>query len=117
MALAIYGYAGCTTVKKARDWAGANGLNPDYAHFSAVPDLEEKIAGWVAAAGIDAVFNDRSQTFGKLAPEEQAAITASEATKIAAMAADPRLIKRPVGSDGATLLTGFRQPEWEAAFL
>jgi arsenate reductase len=33
------------------------------------------------------------------------------------MAADPRLIKRPVGTDGKTVLTGFRQQEWEAAFL
>ncbi|MFZ2102763.1 MAG: ArsC/Spx/MgsR family protein [Oricola sp.] len=116
MTLEIYGYAGCSTVKKARDWADANDLNPVYAHFSAVPDLVRRIAGWAASAGIDAVFNDRSQTFRNLASGEQAAIAASDATKIAAMAADPRLIKRPVGVNGATVLTGFRQSEWEAAF-
>lgn len=117
MAIEIYGYSGCTTVKRARDWAEANGLDPRYEHFSKLPDLKDRIAGWVKTAGIDAVFNDRAQTFKKMAPEEQQAIAASETAKIEAMAADPRLIKRPVGTDGKTVLTGFRQPDWENAFL
>lgn len=117
MTIAIYGYPGCTTVKKAREWAEAKGLDPQYAHFAKLPDLQASIGEWVKIAGIDAVFNEKAQTFRKLAPEEQAAITASEASRIAAMAADPRLIKRPVGTDGKTVLTGFSQAEWEAAFL
>lgn len=116
MTIRIYGYPGCTTVKKARDWAEASGLDPQYDHFSKVPDLKEEIARWVAAAGIDAVFNAKAQTFKKMAPEEQAAILAGDEAKIEAMAADPRLIKRPVATDGKTVLTGFRQPEWESAF-
>lgn len=117
MGVAIYGYAGCTTVKKARDWAEQNGLDADYAHFSALPDLKERVAGWAQTAGMDAVFNEKAQTFRKMTPEEQAAITASDESRIAAMAADPRLIKRPVATDGKTVLTGFARPAWEAAFL
>lgn len=117
MAVAIYGYPGCTTVKKARDWAETNGLDPQYEHFSKLPGLKENIADWVKTAGIDAVFNNRAQTFRKMAPEEQQAIAASEAAKIEAMAADPRLIKRPVATDGNTVLTGFKQADWENAFL
>lgn len=117
MTFAIYGYPGCTTVKKAREWAERNGLSPDYAHFSRLADLKDRIAVWAQSAGIDAVFNEKAQTFRKMAPEEQAAITASDAAKIEAMAADPRLIKRPVGTDGKTVLTGFRPAEWETAFL
>jgi arsenate reductase len=116
MAIRIYGYPGCTTVKRAREWADGKGLAAEYAHFSRTPDLEAEIAGWAGTAGIDAVFNDRAQTFKKLDPAEQAAITASDKAKIAAMAADPRLIKRPVGTDGGTVLTGFKQDEWERAF-
>lgn len=117
MTLAIYGYPGCTTVKKAREWAERNGLSPDYAHFSKLPDLKASIADWARTAGIDAVFNEKAQTFRKMAPEEQAEIAASDATKIEAMAADPRLIKRPVGSDGTKVLTGFVITDWEEAFL
>lgn len=117
MTIEIFGYQGCTTVKKAREWAESNGLDPHYEHFSKLPDLKDRIAAWVKTAGIDAVFNDRAQTLKKMAPEEQAAITASEASKIAAMTADPRLIKRPVGTDGRTVLTGFSQADWQQAFL
>jgi arsenate reductase len=104
-------------VKKAREWAEANGLDPQYEHFSKLPDLKDRIAEWVKTPGIDAVFNEKAQTFKKMAPEEQAGITASDAARIEAMAADPRLIKRPVGTDGKTVLTGFKQAEWEKAFL
>jgi len=117
MSIEIYGYSGCTTVKKAREWAEANRLEPQYEHFSKLPDLKDRIAEWVQAAGIDAVFNEKAQTFKKMAPEDRQAITASDAAKIEAMAADPRLIKRPVGTDGKTVLTGFRQADWENAFL
>ena len=117
MGLAIYGYAGCTTVKKARDWAESSSLDADYAHFASLPDLKDQIAGWAKIAGIDAVFNEKAQTFSMMAPEEREAITANDEAKIAAMAADPRLIKRPVGTDGRIVLTGFAQAEWEKAFL
>ena len=117
MAIRIYGYPGCTTVKRAREWAEAKGLDPQYEHFSKLPSLKDEIAGWAKTAGIDAVFNEKAQTFKKMAPGEQAAIAASEASKIEAMAADPRLIKRPVATDGKTVLTGFRQADWENAFL
>jgi Spx/MgsR family transcriptional regulator len=117
MAIAIYGYPGCTTVKKARDWAESERLDPGYDHFSKLPDLRDKISDWVSAAGIDAVFNDRSQTFRKLDADRQREITASSEGKIAAMAEDPRLIKRPVVTDGVTVLTGFSEKEWSDAFL
>ncbi len=116
MTVHIYGYPGCTTVKKAREWAEAEGLDPHYAHFSKLPDLKASLAEWIEKAGIDSVFNDRAQTLKKMPESEQQAITASDDAKIAAMAADPRLIKRPVGTNGKTVLTGFKQPEWEAAF-
>jgi len=117
MTIAIYGYPGCTTVKKAREWAEREGLSADYAHFSKVPDLKDRLADWVKTAGIDSVFNEKAQTLRKMTPEEQAAITASDAAKIDAMAAEPRLIKRPVGTDGETVLTGFDRADWEKAFL
>lgn len=116
MKLMIYGYPGCTTVKRARQWADDSLGAHDYAHFAKVDDLAAALDEWVAKAGIDAVFNDRAQTFKKMDADEQAAITASDAAKKAAMVADPRLIKRPVGTDGVTVLTGFKADDWGAAF-
>ncbi len=112
----IYGYAGCSTVKKAVQWAEAQNLNADYAHFNKVEELEALLKVWVDKAGIEKVFNAKAQTFKKLDPEEQNQITQSQSSMIAAMAADPRFIKRPIGTDGKVVLTGFDIDEWEKAF-
>lgn len=116
MKLMIYGYPGCTTVKRARAWADDAHGEHDYAHFSKVENLSSAIEDWISKAGIDAVFNDRAQTFKKMEADEQAKIIASDEAKKAAMAADPRLIKRPVGTDGNRVLTGFKADEWAQAF-
>lgn len=117
MTLQIYGYPGCTTVKKAVNWAEQNQLDATYTHFSKVDDLQASLTMWVEAAGIEQVFNKKAQTFKKLSEKEQAAITADKSSMIAAMASDPRLIKRPVGTDGNNVLTGFVPDQWEAEFV
>ena len=114
--LQVYGYSGCTTVKKARDWATQNGITHDYAHFNKVEDLETKLNDWVSAVGIDAVFNAKSQTLKKMEEADREAIMASQASKITAMRDDPRLIKRPIGTNGNTVLTGFNEEAWRNAF-
>ncbi|MEO1702905.1 MAG: ArsC/Spx/MgsR family protein [Pseudomonadota bacterium] len=114
--LQVYGYSGCTTVKKARDWANENGVSHEYAHFNKIDDLENKLETWVDAAGIDLVFNAKSQTLKKMDEADRNAILASKESKIAAMRDDPRLIKRPVGTNGKTVLTGFDSEAWQNAF-
>ena len=114
--LNVYGYSGCTTVKKARNWATEAGIAHDYAHFNKVDDLEEKLKAWVDAVGIDLVFNAKSQTLKKMDEADRETIMASPESKIAAMVNDPRLIKRPVGTNGETVLTGFDEEAWRDAF-
>lgn len=116
MTLKIYGYAGCTTVNRAVAWAKNAGLDPDYSHFAKVNELKDHIASWIEIAGIDAVFNEKAQTFKKMDAAEREAITQSTQTRIAAMAAEPRLIKRPVGTDGRSVLTGFSEDQWSSVF-
>lgn len=116
MTLRIYGYPGCTTVKKAVNWANEAGLEPAYNHFGKVDNLQGALTEWVKIAGIEQVFNQKAQTFKKLSTEEQDAIRSDEASMISAMASDPRFIKRPVGTNGKTVLTGFVQDQWEAEF-
>ncbi|TCD15969.1 arsenate reductase family protein [Oricola cellulosilytica] len=116
MPIRIYGYPGCTTVRRGCEWADTHKIEAEYAHFSKVPNLRRELTEWVKVAGIERVFNMRSQTFRKLADEDRAKIEANDEARIAAMAADPRLIKRPVATDGEVVLTGFDEKEWTAAF-
>lgn len=117
MTLHIFGYPGCTTVKKARQWAEAKRLAPEYSHFSQVEDLPERLHEWIETAGFDAVFNAKSRTFKSLPEDQQALIAGDREEAIKAMTADPRLIKRPVATDGTAVVTGFAQPQWEKTFL
>lgn len=114
--LRMYGYAGCTTVKKARDWAAQNGIEHSYAHFNKVDGLAAELKQWVDIAGIDSVFNAKAQTLKKMDEADRDTILASTENKIEAMLADPRLIKRPVGTDGSHVLTGFAEDDWRATF-
>lgn len=116
MGLKIYGHPGCTTVKKAVDWARDNALDAEYSHFGQVEELDIEIRAWVAAAGIDSVFNAKAQTLKKMDKDIQAAIQESDESRIRAMVDDPRLIKRPIGTNGQSVLTGFKPDEWAAAF-
>lgn len=116
MQLQIYGRPGCTTVKKAVQWAQQAGLDPAYRHFSAIDDLEAALREWIAAAGIEAVFNERARTLKTMDADEQSRILASTESRIAAMLTDTRLIKRPVGIRSSTVRTGFAEADWAAAF-
>lgn len=116
MTLHIFGYPSCSTVKRAVQWAEAENLPVEYKHFNKVEDLENALRQWVSHAGVDIVFNHKAQTFKKLDANERAAITQNEDTMIKAMANEPRFIKRPVGTDGKTVLTGFDSVAWQQAF-
>lgn len=116
MTLQIYGYAGCTTVKKAVNWANENSQAHTYTHFNKVADLQDRLKVWVEIAGIEKVFNAKAQTFKKMDEAERQKITSSKEAMITAMVGDPRLIKRPVGTDGKSVLTGFDIKQWEDTF-
>jgi len=117
MALKIFGHPGCTTVKRSVDWAQENGLDPEYAHFRKVENLMSQIEAWVAKAGMDAVFNEKSRTFKTMDEDARSSVTADDQARIRAMADDPRLIKRPVATDGKSVVTGFDADQWRETFF
>lgn len=113
MALNIYGIPNCDTVKKARVWLDANGIDytfVDYKkHGADVADLSR----WADRLGWEALLNRRGTTFRKL--EEAQRVDLDRTRAIALMAAHPSLIKRPVAERGEILLVSFDAREWAAA--
>ena len=68
----LYGIPNCDTVKKARLWLDAAGKAytfHDYKKEGADPD---RIAGWIAAAGLDVVVNRKGTTFRALSDADKA---------------------------------------------
>lgn len=110
----LYGIPNCDTVKKARVWLDAAGKAytfHDYKKEGADPD---RIAGWIAAAGLDVVVNRKGTTFRALSDADKAR-AADVATAPALLAANPSVIKRPIAEHDGGLLVGFKADDWAAA--
>ena len=113
MTVTLYGFKACDTVKKARKWLDANGV--DYRYFDyRVEKLDPKtVDGWFSRADWQQVLNRNSTTFKELPEAETAGIGAGKAR--AMILAETNLIKRPVLDTGDSLLFGFKPDAYAAA--
>jgi arsenate reductase (glutaredoxin) len=114
MTLHLYGIPNCDTVKKARVWLDAQGRDYTFHDYKKEGADPERIAGWIATAGLDLVVNRKGTTFRKL-PDADKARTESAATAPALLAEQPSIIKRPIVEHPGGLLVGFKPDEWAAA--
>jgi Spx/MgsR family transcriptional regulator len=114
MTLHLYGIPNCGSVKQARAWlekVGCDYIFHDYKKEGVSP---ERIAGWIAAAGLEAVVNRKGTTFRALSEEDKARAL-DPASAPALLAAYPSLIKRPILEYAGGLLVGFNAEEWAEA--
>lgn len=115
MTITLYGIPNCDTVKKARVWLDAQGVDYVFHDYKKAGADESKLNAWIAEKGWETILNRAGTTFKKLPDADKTGIDDAKAVRL--MLAQPSMIKRPVveGAKGG-LLVGFKQPEWEAAF-
>ena len=113
MTITLYGIPNCDTVKKARTWLEARGLAYTFHDYKKAGVTAEKLAGWIAVAGLGAVLNRAGTTFKKLPEDRRAGL--DEAAAIALMVEAPSMIKRPIVEHPGGLLVGFKEAEWAEA--
>jgi arsenate reductase len=109
----MFGLKNCDTVKKARAWLAANGVDHAFHDFKASGIDAATVAGWVAALGWVTVLNRAGTTFRGLPEADKQGIDADRA--VALMVAQPSLIKRPVLVGKGVLLVGFSPARYAAA--
>lgn len=111
----VYGIRNCDTVKKARDWLDAEGIDYRFHDFK-LEGLDAATAeGWIRALGRDVVINMRGTTWRKLTDPEKAAVI-DERSAIALMMAQPSVIKRPVLERDGSYHLGFSEEHYQALF-
>jgi Spx/MgsR family transcriptional regulator len=110
----LYGIPNCDTVKKARTWLDAQGKDYTFHDYKKEGADPERIAGWIAAAGLDLVVNRKGTTYRALSEDDKAR-AADAATAPALLAANPSVIKRPIVEHAGGILVGFQADEWAAA--
>lgn len=110
----VFGIPNCDTVRKARKYLEAHGVDHVFHDFKKEGVDPEQLARWIAAKGVDTVLNRRGTTFRKLAEADKIDIDAAKAVTL--LQTHPSMIKRPVVEYAGGLLIGFREDEWDAAF-
>ena len=113
MTVTLYGIPNCDTVKKARKWLDAQGIDYAFHDYKKAGADPARLKAWVAEAGWEKVLNRAGTTFRKLPEADKADLDAAKA--VAVMEANPSCIKRPVVEHPGGLLVGFKEAEWQAA--
>ena len=116
MTIHLYGIPNCDSVRKARKWLDAAGLEYAFHDFKKEGVDAAALERWADRCGWEVLLNRRGTTFRKLDDADKADIDRDRALKL--MREHPSLIKRPVveSDDGDRVLVGFTQSEWENAF-
>jgi len=113
MRVTLYGIPNCDTVKKARAWLQAQGVEHDFHDLRKAGVPEERLQAWCRAVGWERLLNRQGTTWRKLPPTEQAAV-GDEASARALMRAQPSVIRRPVVEWPGRVSVGFDPQAWSA---
>jgi arsenate reductase len=119
--LRVYAYSRCSTCRKALTWLAQQGLSAgaelELIEITTSPPSRQSLAQALEALGaLKRLFNTSGQSYRALGAAAVAAMEEAEA--IQALAADGRLIKRPlVFTARGAVLVGFKPDEWSAVLL
>ena len=107
-------YDKCGTCKKAEKYLLDKGITLDKRDIkSDKPSLEE-LTAWYKASGLPLkrFYNTSGKLYKELNLKDKIP-TMSEEEQLKLLATNGMLVKRPIIVDGATVLTGFKEAEWE----
>ena len=107
----LYGIPNCDTVKKARAWLGANGIDHAFHDYKKEGADLVRMSAWSDEIGWETLLNRRGTTFRALSNADKANIDRAKALHL--MQAHPSLIKRPVVEHPGGVLVGFDAAEWQ----
>lgn len=110
----LYGIKNCDTVKKARKWLENAGVDYQFHDFREDGLTKKQVEGWVKELGWETLVNKRSTSWKALDADARASMNA--ATAVAAIMAQPTLIKRPLLDTGKTRHTGFSAAQYADIF-
>jgi arsenate reductase (glutaredoxin) len=114
--ITLFGIPNCDTVKKARAWLTAQGVDYQFHDFKKQGVPVERLNVWIDAAGWEKLLNRQGTTWRKLdAATQSTAVDAESAAKLLIL--NVSLIKRPVVEwadlpSAADISVGFDTESW-----
>jgi arsenate reductase len=117
MSVTVYQYPKCGTSRKALAWLDEHGVSYVSIDLVAKPPSKAKLKDLWKRSGepIRKLFNTSGESYRAGGFKDKLA-TMSEADALTALAADGKLIKRPIVDTGEKVLVGFREEEYAGAF-
>ena len=115
MTITLHGIKNCDSVKKARQWLSAAGIDYEFRDFRAAAPTAAEIQSWLEHCEWQQVLNKRSTTWKSLGEGDKAGVN-DAATALKLLAANPTLIKRPVLTTTDGVWIGFNSAHYERLF-
>lgn len=110
----MFGIPNCDTIKKARKWLEAQGVEYMFHDYKKAGADERALRGWIAEHGWEMLLNRAGTTFRKLPDSEKEGLDGERA--IALMLANPSMIRRPVLDLGDRTIVGFKPDTYAEVF-
>ncbi len=114
MTITVYGIPNCDTVKKARAWLQAQGVEYAFHDYKKQGVPLPQLDAWMRAVGWEVLLNRKGTTWRKFDATQQAAVIDS-ASALELMVAQASVIKRPVVVHPRGVLVGFDPDAWGRA--
>ena len=107
-------YPPCSTCQKAKKWLDEHGLNYTERHIKDDNPGYDELKSWHDMSGLPLkrFFNTSGLMYKSMNLKDRLPAM-SEDEQLRLLATDGMLVKRPIIVDGETVLTGFREAEWE----
>ena len=107
-------YPKCSTCKKAKKWLEDNKIEFVDRYIIEETPTEKELTLWIKESGLDIKkwFNTSGMKYKELNLKEKLP-TMTDEEKIALLASDGMLIKRPIFISDKKILVGFKESEWE----
>ena len=115
MPATLYGIPHCDTVKKARTWLDAHGIDYVFHDFKKAGIQPGLIDLWLRDVAWETLINRKGATWRALT-DEQKALTVDAATATELILASPSIVKRPVLHIAGATYVGFSEQTYQQIF-
>ena len=110
----LYGIRNCDTVRKARAWLQAEGIEYNFHDFRADGLSSGSVSAWLEELGWETLVNKRSSSWKAL--DGQLRKSMNETRALTAILDQPTLIKRPLLDTGKQRFCGFTPERYRQIF-
>lgn len=114
----FYGYAKCSTVKKAKKWLNENNIPFEEIEITENTPTKEELEKVYKQSGLEIkkFFNTSGVKYRELGLKDVVK-TESDDKLLEILSSDGMLIKRPLVYDDKNVLLGFKEEEWKNKLL